>query len=248
MYVSPAKQIYKCFSCGAGGDAFSFMMGYHKMTFPEALKHLAERAGIVIPEFQPAHNDSDHGDSTLDRTALLQASNHACSFYQTVLRHREHGQSTRDYITHRHINSAMVDAFQLGYAPDRWDGLMLTITDKNWRLPAFEKLGLVSRRTTGDGYYDRFRNRLMFPICDSLGRVIAFGGRKLREEDEPKYLNSPESTLFNKSATLYGLHLAKKTIIQQRTAVVVEGYTDVIACHQHGISVTSTPFDHSVTL
>ncbi len=235
MYVSPAKQIYKCFSCGAGGDAFSFLMGYHKMTFPEALKHLAERAGIVLPEKQDRHSSDEAAGSTLDRTTLLDANAKACSFFQTVFRHSEHGKVPRDYVAHRHINPDMIEAFQIGYAPDRWDGLTLTIHDKKWTLAGFEKLGLISRRTTGDGYYDRFRHRLTFPICDSLGRVIAFGGRKLREEDEPKYLNSPESMLFNKSATLYGLHLAKKSIIHQRTAVVVEGYTDVIACHQHGV-------------
>ena len=235
MYVSPAKQIYKCFSCGAGGDAFSFMMDYHKMTFPEALKHLAERAGIALPD-KTSHESHHPGDPATNRAALLEANARASGFFQALFRHSEHGRVPRDYIAARHIIPAMVDAFQIGYAPDRWDGLVLTIAEKQWPLAAFEKLGLVSRRTTGEGYYDRFRHRLIFPICDSLGRVIALGGRKLREEDEPKYLNSPESVLFNKSATLYGLHLAKKSIIQQHTAVVVEGYTDVIACHQHGAS------------
>ncbi len=235
MYVSPAKQIYKCFSCGAGGDAFSFMMGYHKMTFPEALKHLAERAGIALPEKNERRSSDEAGGSSLDRSTLLDANAKACGFFQTLFRHSEHGKLPRDYVARRHINADMIEAFQIGYAPDRWDGLTLTISDKKWAQAGFEKLGLISRRTTGDGYYDRFRHRLIFPIGDSLGRVIAFGGRKLREDDEPKYLNSPESALFNKSATLYGLHLAKKTIINERTAVVVEGYTDVIACHQHGV-------------
>src|SRR5690606_3442761 len=139
------------------------------------------------------------------------------------------------YIESRRISPEMVEAFQIGYAPDRWDGLALTIQQKGWDLRAFEMSGLVSARSEGNGHYDRLRHRLIFPICDSLGRPIAFGGRKLRDEDERKYLHSPEAPLFNKSATLFGLHLAKKAIIDTGVAIIVEGYTDVIACHQAGV-------------
>src|SRR6185369_11017209 len=107
----------------------------------------------------------------------------------------------------RKISSEMVEAFQIGYAPDRWDGLVMMIREHGWNLRGFEVAGLVFKKQQGEGWYDRFRHRLIFPICDAIGRPIAFGGRKLREEDEPKYLNSPETPLFNKSATLYGLHL-----------------------------------------
>ena len=267
MYVSPAKQIYKCFACGAGGDAFSFVMNYHKMTFPEALRHLAERAGIKIPA--PGNTFGNASGLTAEagqtpRQRMLEANARTAAFFKAVYQHAEHGRGAREYVAQRHISAEMVEAFQIGYGPDRWDGLVLMLRDKGWDAEAFVAAGVISPRereaenqggaghsgghsggSSGGGgpksYYDRFRHRLMFPICDAIGRVIAFGGRKLRAEDEPKYLNSPESPLFNKSATLYGLHLAKKAIIDARTAIIVEGYTDVIACHQHGCrNVVST--------
>ncbi len=245
MYVSPIKQIYKCFACGAGGDVFAFVTNYHKMTFPEALKHLAERAGITLP--QRGREDGAAQQGPTERQLISQANQKAMAFFQTLLKHAEHGRVAREYIELRHVSAEMVAAFGLGYAPDRWDGLATMIRDKAWDARTFELAGLVSRRDRGQeaqgagagpsasSHYDRLRHRLIFPICDALGRPIAFGGLKLRPEDEPKYLNSPETPLFNKSATLYGLHLAKKAIIDSRVAVIVEGYTDVIACHQAGV-------------
>jgi DNA primase len=229
MFVNPAKQIYKCFSCGAGGDAFSFQMNYHKMTFPEAIRHLAERAGIAIED----DRSTGAGDGRpSDRKRIAAANEQALGFFRTLLKHPEHGRIARDYIDKRGISPQMVTDFQVGYAPDRWDGLATMVGGKGWDRQAFELAGLLKPRREGNGVYDALRHRLIFPICDSLGRPIAFGGRKLRDEDEPKYLNSPETVLFNKSRTLYGLHLAKKDIIASRTAVIVEGYVDVIACHQ----------------
>lgn len=233
MYVSPVKQIYKCFSCGAGGDVFAFTMNYHKMTFPEALKYLADRAGIELKPLRPEQHQGQSSSSN-DRQAISQANTLTVEFYRALLRHPEHGQAAREYIEKRGISPEMVDAFQLGYAADRWDGLALTVANRKWDRRGFELAGLIGPRREGPGYYDRLRHRLIFPIFDSLGRPIAFGGRKLRAEDEPKYLNSPETAIFNKSATLYGLHLAKKSIIDSHVAVIVEGYTDVIACHQAG--------------
>lgn len=232
MQVSPAKQIYKCFSCGAGGDAFSFVMNYHKMSFPEAIRHLADRAGIEVEE-DKGSGFGDQGASTSERKQIAAANAQAVEFFRTLLKHEEHGQTARDYIEQRGISPEMVADFQIGYAPDRWDGMVQMIQTKCWEQGGFELAGLVSQRDSG-GFYDRLRHRLIFPIFDAIGRPIAFGGRKIREEDEPKYLNSPETKLFNKSATLYGLHLAKKPIIDSKTAVIVEGYTDVIACHQGG--------------
>lgn len=240
MHVSPTKQIYKCFACGAGGDVFGFMMNYHKMTFPEALKHLAEKAGIKLEKYQPrgftgGGGDAPEQEGPSDRERVAKANQQAVEFFRALYRHAEHGRESREYVAGRGISPEMLEAFQLGYAPDRWDGLVTMIREKGWDLRGFELAGLVSAREKGDGHYDRLRHRLIFPIFDALGRPIAFGGRKLREEQEPKYLNSPETMLFNKSATLYGLHLAKKPIIDSRVAVIVEGYTDVIACHQAGV-------------
>ena len=237
MQVSPQKQIYKCFSCGAGGDVFSFVMNYHKMTFVESLKYLAERAGIELTPWRKgqrgkgAEGQSEGGKA---RKSLAEANERAVGFYRAMLRHAEHGAEARAYLERRGVSAAMIETFQLGYAPDRWDGLGKMIEHKGWNAKPFEAAGLLKPRKAGDGEFDFLRHRLVFPIFDAIGRPIAFGGRRLREEDEPKYLNSPETPLFHKSATLYGLHAAKKPIIDAKTAVIVEGYTDVIACHQAG--------------
>ena len=253
MHVSPQKQIYKCFSCGAGGDVFTFAMEYHKMSFREALEHLAQRAGIELTQ---RHKPEDAG-KTSQRQQIADANEKALRFFRNVLRHDQHGKPGRDYLHNRGVTDEMIEAFALGLAPDRWDGLTRTLADKQWSAAGFLTAGLVAERgahrdgahaETGtrnpspERCYDRFRHRLIFPIHDALGRPIAFGGRVLPDpgetKDDPtrdaKYLNSPESILFDKSATLYGLHLAKKPIIDSKTAVIVEGYTDVIACHQAG--------------
>ena len=231
MFVSPAKQIYKCFSCGAGGDAFTFVMQYHKMTFPEALRYLAERAGIKLETHGSHGQDSDKPS---ERQLIAKANELALNYFRNQYADPQAGKIARDYASRRGIHPDMIEAFQIGYAPDSWDALAKSVEQQRWQRQGFELAGLVSPRKNGPGYYDRLRHRLIFPIFDAIGRPIAFGGRKLREEDEPKYLNSPETALFNKSATLYGLHLAKKPIIDRHFAVIVEGYTDVIACHQAG--------------
>jgi DNA primase len=152
-----------------------------------------------------------------------------------MLAHQEHGKAARELIAQRGISPEMVEVFQLGAAPDRWDGLLLTIQNKGLRIPVFHEAGLLKQRESG-GHYDVFRNRLMFPITDQIGRVVAFGARRINDQDDPKYLNSPETRIFNKSATLYGLHQAAQPIRHQRVAIVTEGYMDTIACHQAGVT------------
>lgn len=234
MHVSPAKQIYKCFACGNGGDVFSFVMNFHKMTFPEALKMLAERAGIKLDP--PRKQPGEKSEGPTQRERIADANVKAVAFFRGLYRHPEHGKIAREYVEKRHISPDMVEAFGIGYAPDGWDGLVHHIQQNQWDLQAFELAGLISPRQNGQGYYDKLRHRIIFPIFDSIGRPIAFGGRQIRKEDDPKYLNSPETAMFVKSQTLYGLHLAKKPIIDSRTAVVVEGYVDVVASHQAGVS------------
>lgn len=246
MYVVPHKQIYHCFVCGAGGDAIAFVMNYHKMGFREALEHLAERGGVKLTprtEWRPSRSrgegeDFDPGAPVVERSALIAANQTAAAFFRTLLKHAEHGAAARAVIERRGISPEMVEQFQLGCAPPAgmWDGLVRTIQGKGMELGAYRAAGLIKIRERGDGFYDSFRNRLMFPIHDQLGRVIAFGGRKIAEEDEPKYLNSPESEVFNKSATLFALHHAADQIRRTRRAIVCEGYTDVIACHQAGVT------------
>lgn len=231
LHVSPVKQIYKCFSCGAGGDVFSFVMGYHKLSFPEAIEYLAQRSGITLNQ----QKNKKDGQSSDKRKAIASANQLALGFFQRYLT-GEKGEKARNYLTQRNITLPMVDSFSLGLSPDSWDELARHVTQKKWDVNGFEATGLISKRDSG-GYYDKLRGRVIFPIFDAIGRPIAFGGRKIDDQQEgPKYLNSPETPLFNKSATLYGIHLAKKGIIDSKTAVIVEGYTDAIACHQAGIN------------
>lgn len=233
MNVIPSKQIFHCFVCGASGDVFTFVQKFHKMDFREALEYLAERAGIALTPVRVADGAAPAGPN---RRTLLEANSEASRFFRGMLAHAEHGKPGREVIERRRIAPEMVETFQLGLAPDRWDGLMLWARHRQLDEESLVGAGLVKRRESGDGAYDALRHRLIFPIHNKAGQVIAFGGRKIREEDEPKYLNSPETPLFNKSATLYALHLASNKIQAERTAIICEGYTDVIACHQAGFT------------
>ncbi|MBX3386484.1 MAG: DNA primase [Phycisphaeraceae bacterium] len=236
MYVVPSKQIYHCFSCGAGGNAIDFTMNYHKMPFLEALEYLAQRAGVTLTPRRPERPVArDERGGVIGRAELLESNARASVFFRTILGHAEHGRAARELIARRGISAEMVESFGLGASPDRWDGLSSTIAAKSWSAEAFVQAGLLKPRATG-GYFDMFRNRLMFPIHDQAGRVIAFGARRINDEEEPKYLNSPESPVFNKSSTLYGLHQAARAIHSTRTAIVTEGYMDTIACHQAGVT------------
>ncbi|MEO0512129.1 MAG: DNA primase [Planctomycetota bacterium] len=232
MAVVPAKQIFHCFACGAGGDVFSFVMRYHRMEFVEALRYLADRAGIELAPRRSKDGRAAGGVSK--RGTLAEANAFAQAFFQTILNHAEHGRTARELVERRGIAAAMVEAFGIGASPDRWDGLLKTIEAKSLAPEPFAEVGLLKTRDSG-GRYDALRNRLIFPIMDQTGRVIAFGGRRVNDEDDPKYLNSPESELFNKSATLYGIHRASRPIQTSGVAIVTEGYTDVVACHQAGV-------------
>ena len=235
MYVVPHKQIYHCFACGAGGNAIDFMMRYHGMTYPESLRHLAERAGIELTPYRGRRSeDGSREEGEASREDIASANGMAQSFFRSVLNHAEHGRAARELLARRGISPEMVEEFGIGAAPDRWDGLVRTIEAKRLPIAPFVAAGLVKARE-GGGYYDALRNRLIFTIHDQVGRAIAFGGRRINDEDEPKYLNSPETALFHKSSTLFALKQAYRAIQQERTAVITEGYTDAIACHQAGI-------------
>ncbi|MDX2149004.1 MAG: CHC2 zinc finger domain-containing protein [Planctomycetota bacterium] len=263
MNVIPDKQIFHCFVCGAGGDVFSFVKRYHKMEFREALEFLAERAHVTLTPFRPRSGsgsasasgwgaDSGTGsgatggaetESQVTRRDLLAATEQAQRFFKAILDHPSHGQRARDMIGRRGISSEMVERFGIGAAPDMWDGLVQTVRVNRLNTAAFSEADLFRRRESDGGFYDAFRDRLMFPIHDQVGRVIAFGGRRLRDEasepgkDPPaKYLNSGDSRLFKKSGVLYALHQAARSIQSSGVAVVMEGYTDAIACHQAGFT------------
>ena len=227
---------YKCHSCGAGGDAFDFVKNYHRMDFAEALRFLADRAGITLRPRRPSNEDGSSDQASTTRTTIRKANAFAATFFQRILNDPASGAAARDVITQRGISDSMVEAFMLGAAPDQWDALHARIRKQSLDPGIFVSAGLLKKRTEGEGFYDAFRNRLIFPICDELGNPIAFGARKIDPEDEPKYLNSAESAIFSKSRTLYGLNLAKREIIAKKCAIVTEGYTDVIACHQAGFT------------
>lgn len=233
MAVVPHKQIFHCFVCGTGGDVFTFVRKFHKMDFREALEYLAQRAGI---ELKPRRRETaESGQEGISRQQIFEANAVATEFFKAIYNHPEHGRAARAVVEKRGISGAMVEKFGIGASPDRFDGLLLTIRNKQLDPRAFAEAGLLRTKLETGHMYDTFRNRLMFPIADMIGRPIAFGGRKINEEDEPKYLNSPESRVFNKSATLFGLAQASRAIQVQRTAVITEGYTDTIACHQAGL-------------
>jgi DNA primase len=229
---------YHCFACGASGDCFRFVMEYLKMDFGEALRYLADRAGVTLTprESRPAGLEATGAGPSRDE--LRRASAFAADHFRTTLRDERIGADARRVIEERGISAAMVEQFDLGAAAPGFDGLRTRLGASQAAERIALAAGLLRQRTGGDsaGCYDTFRNRLMFPIHDDVGRVIAFGGRVIDPEDQPKYLNSPENALFDKSRTLYGLHLAKRPIIESRRAIVTEGYTDVIACHQAGVT------------
>ena len=236
MCVIPTKQIFHCFVCGTGGDVFTFVQKYHSMGFREALEFLAQRANIELTVHKPRGRSAEDGEpSGVGNREVLAANDLAAGFFRAILSHPEHGAAAREVIERRGISDEMVERFMIGASPDRWDGLGMFAQSKEVRTEALLAAGLVKQRERGDGQYDALRNRLIFPICDQIGRVIGFGGRKIDEEDEPKYLNSPETAVFKKSTTLFGINHAARAIKRERTAVIVEGYTDVIACHQAGV-------------
>lgn len=237
MNVVPHKQMYHCFSCGAGGNAIGFVREYHKMSYGEALKYLADRAGITLTPWRPRAGtlpNSGESDESTSREAMLGASLTAQEFFRLMLT-RPEGGAARAVLEKRAVSPEMVELFQIGAAPDMWNGLLQTINHKRMDLDAFRSVGLLKAREAGDGLYDAFRNRVMFPIQDQIGRVIGFGGRRINDEDEPKYINSAESPIFNKSTTLYGLYQGAQEIRKTRIAIVTEGYMDTIACHQAGV-------------
>lgn len=221
--VSQEYQAYHCFGCGEHGDVFSFVMKVDGLTFPEALEKLAKRAGVDISRLQT--QQFSQKDQLVRINAL------AASYYRELLRRV---QTPMSYLKERGFADETIQEFRLGYAAPAWDGLTSFLTKKGINPADAARAGLLIKSERGDGYYDRFRNRIMFPILDIHEQVIGFGGRALSNEDQPKYLNSPETPLFNKTRALYGLHLARKKIAEADQAIVVEGYTDAIACHQAG--------------
>jgi DNA primase len=230
FWVSPDKQFYHCFGCGAHGTVVGFLMQYEKLEFPEAIEALAERAGLEIPrEAQGAQRSGS--------TDLYEVMSSAARYFEQNLKDNERA---RKYLSGRGIDAATAQAFALGYATDSWNALLNRFGAHEDERRRLLQAGLIIERDTkggaaSAGFYDRFRDRLMFPIRDGRGRILAFGGRVI-DTGEPKYLNSPETPLFHKGRELYGLYEARQARADFRRLLIVEGYMDVVRLHQAGIT------------
>ena len=244
--VSPGKQFYHCFGCGAHGSAIRFLMAFDRLEFVDAVEELAARLGLTVPyEGGGPRQPEAEADAMY---ALLQA---AAGFFQRQLPISSTAQA---YLKQRGLDASMVQKFAIGYAPDSWDAQKFALGSDPDRLRLLDTVGLLSTAESGKSNYDKFRNRLMFPIHDRRGRVIAFGGRVMTTGEEPKYLNSPETPLFHKGRELYALHQVRLAHSKIRRLIVVEGYLDVIALFQYGITEavatlgTATTKDHAELL
>ncbi len=244
LYVNLSKQIFKCFACGAGGDVLKFVQMKENLTFPQAIERLAQRAGIRLEPVQSRRDDSLNGG--LDSGALARINAWALNHWTENLWDSQKGAAARDYLAKRKISVESAKAWQLGLAVDAWDDLVAKAAEKKAAAKYLVQAGLAVEKERG-GCYDKFRNRLMFPIVDVTGRVIGFGGRTLAD-DPAKYMNSPATALFDKSHSLYGLNQARQAISQTGTAVVAEGYTDVMMSHQFGIKNVIAALGTSLTV
>lgn len=226
--VSPEKQIYHCFGCGEGGNALSFLMKYERLEFKEAIKTLAKLAGVPI---QFEEKESDKEESYISE--LYRINEIAGDFYQNYLI-KNINSGLAKYLESRKLNKESLKKFKIGLAPNQWDGLINYLRAKSINLKLIEKTGLIIPKENG-GFYDRFRNRLIIPICDPKNRIIAFGARSL-DQNLPKYINSPETRIFIKGKNLFGLNLAKDSIRESDFCIITEGYFDVIMPMQEGLS------------
>lgn len=227
--VNPVKGMFHCFGCGVGGDVVSFVMRMEGLAFPEALRMLARRVGVEIEERPLTAQEKRRAD---ERESLYQLHEIATRFYEKILLEDAAGERCRTYLRKRGIDAEAVRTYRLGFAPDAWDSLARYLGRKDFPLEVAEKAGLLRQRERG-GYYDGFRNRLLFPIADIQGRPIGFGGRVL-DDALPKYLNSPESPIYRKSDVLFGLGMAKHAIREKGSAFIVEGYFDHLALYRSG--------------
>jgi len=226
--VHPDRQFYHCFGCGKGGDVFTFLMEHEGWSFPEALKYLAEKAGIPLPQRRKSEDT--------DRYTRLYAANAAAAEFFSRMIRRPEGKHALDYILGRGVQSSRLAEFGIGYAPNEWDALIKFCERRNIGRQTLTDAGLVVTKEETNSIYDRFRNRLIFTIRNLSGRVVGFGARALEQTERAKYINSPETPIYQKSRILYGLDMARDSIRRDDMVVVVEGYTDWISLYQAGIT------------
>ncbi|MFN7945594.1 MAG: DNA primase [Blastocatellia bacterium] len=230
FYVSQTKQFYKCFGCGEFGNVFDFVIKMEGCSFPEAVQIVADKSGVPVPVVETS---PDYEARNRDREDIRQLNQWATEFFESSLTDSAEGRRALDYLEQRGVSDETRQQFRLGYAPNSWDALSNFLARRGATRQQIERSGLVTLKDSG-GYYDKFRGRLMFPICDAQSRVVAFGGRILGE-GEPKYLNSPETALYTKGQHLFGLAQAKDYIRRQGFAILVEGYLDFLIPFQHGV-------------
>ncbi len=225
--VNTERQTFHCFGCGVGGNAFGFVMRIERRDFPDVVEMLAEKVGVEVPKDKP------RDDAAAKRAVeFVKANQAAMEFYHRILLERKEAEPARDYLRRRGLKEKTISDFRVGFAPESWDALHRALKEVSAE-PLLEKAGLLVAKREG-GYYDRFRNRVIFPILDGKGVCVAFGGRVM-DDSVPKYLNSPETEIYIKGRQLYGLFQARKAIRDLDQAIVVEGYMDLIACHQAGV-------------
>jgi DNA primase len=240
--VNPARQSFHCFGCGEGGDVLNFMMKYYNLTFPETLKNLAQRYQITLPEKEFTSDDKRKAEK---RQKLFDANERAARMYHEYLLNHPEAAKARDYLSEREIPQEMVSSFNLGYAPESWDYLRDKVSKSSITLAEAEEAGLLVRKDS-NRFYDRFRDRILFPISELTGRVVGFGGRILGE-GEPKYLNTPETLIFDKGRLLFGLFQNRDAIRKARQAVVVEGNFDLLALVTFGVKNVVAPLGTALT-
>jgi DNA primase len=236
FHVEPERQIYHCFGCGEGGDLFGFRMRVESLEFPEAIRVTAREVGIEIVE---------SGGPSGQSSKLARANEVALEYFRSALGQRE-GTAARRYLERRGIPRDLMERFEIGCAPPGWDGLLTRLEKATLPLTLAEQAGLVARRQTGDGHYDRLRDRVIFPIRNASGRLIGFGGRAL-DPEAPKYLNTPETPLYKKGQVLFGLPQAVPGFRERDRAVIVEGYFDVLALHRAGVREGVAPCGTALT-
>jgi DNA primase len=236
--VNPHKQIFHCFGCNKGGDVFTFVKEYENIGFVDAVRRLAERAKIPLEFDQnPAEQQSRHL-----KDQLLEIHEQITQRWHNCLLNEAAGKTARDYLAKRGVSADAIKLFRLGAAPELWDDTVNWAKSKNYELPLVEKAGLIIRKEETGNFYDRFRGRLMFPICDEQGRVIGFSGRILSgDEKTAKYVNSPETAIFTKSKVFFGLDKSKRALLDAQSAIVCEGQLDLIACFMAGVQNVVAP-------
>jgi len=229
--VNPDKQMYKCFGCGEGGNVFTFLMKDQNITFYEAVKQIAEKAGIALPRIKS--DPEEHKE--LEKFYAI--NEFAADWYAKTLWNTKAGKNALEYLRERGFRDETLRAFKIGYARDDWEDLARAAARASFDRQTLLDAGLALQKTQGSSPYDRFRNRIMFPIANTYGRTAGFGARKFDDAEGPKYINSPETPVFHKGKLLYGLFQNKDTIRKSDMAILVEGYTDVMTLFEHGVGL-----------